>query len=161
MTFEDVPWFLRWYRYIVTCSFINLECVSVCIYMFLCLYVYLFILFICVCICLLPPAHMYLYVYIYINIWVFTSFSWQLFAGSSLGAELSWGERLSVGPAGSWLAVFALQAVFVVDRYWRTCCLWACWMWYLVGFSRWVCTCETHSGKRSIQCSCPIALWEM
>lgn len=28
----------------------------------------------------------------------------------------------------------------VVDRYCFTCCLWACWMWYLVGFSRWVCT---------------------
>lgn len=28
----------------------------------------------------------------------------------------------------------------VVDRYCLTCCLWACWMWYLVGFSRWVCT---------------------
>ncbi len=28
----------------------------------------------------------------------------------------------------------------VVDKYCFTCCLWACWMWYLVGFSRWVCT---------------------
>lgn len=28
----------------------------------------------------------------------------------------------------------------VVDRYCLTCCLWACWMWYFVGLSRWDCT---------------------
>lgn len=35
-----------------------------------------------------------------------------------------------------------LTATFpkVVDRYCFTCCLWACWMWYFVGFSKWVCT---------------------
>lgn len=28
----------------------------------------------------------------------------------------------------------------VVERYCFTCCRCACWMWYLVGFSKWVCT---------------------
>lgn len=85
------------------------------------------------------------------SLFVFTLVFWQLFVGSALGAGLRWGEWLGMDPACFWLAVLALQAVLVVDRYWRTCCLWACWMWYRVGFSRWVCTCETHSRRRSNQ----------
>lgn len=47
------------------------------------------------------------------------------------------GIPCSGGWLGQWLPTFAPK---VVDRYCLTCCLWACWMWYLVGFSRWVCT---------------------
>lgn len=47
------------------------------------------------------------------------------------------GMPCSGGWPGHWLAVLAPR---LVDKYCLTCCLWACWMWYLDGFSRWGCT---------------------
>lgn len=41
------------------------------------------------------------------------------------------------GKLTTWLACLLAK---VVERYCFTCCLCACCMWYLVGFSRWVCT---------------------
>lgn len=41
------------------------------------------------------------------------------------------------GKLRAWLACLFAR---VVERYCFTCCRWACWIWYLVGFSRWVCT---------------------
>lgn len=41
------------------------------------------------------------------------------------------------GELRTWLACLFAN---VVERYCFTWCLWACCMWYLVGFSRWVCT---------------------
>lgn len=41
------------------------------------------------------------------------------------------------GKLRTWLACLFAN---VVERYCFTCCLCACCMWYLVGFSRWVCT---------------------
>lgn len=57
-----------------------------------------------------------------------------LAVGATSGAELDWG-------AGDRDKVWGI-ALFprVVERYCFTCCLCACWMWYLVGFSKWVCT---------------------
>lgn len=48
------------------------------------------------------------------------------------------------GKLRAWLACLFAR---VVERYCFTCCRWACWMWYLVGFSRWVCTCTTQFKK--------------
>lgn len=48
------------------------------------------------------------------------------------------------GKLRAWLACLFAR---VVERYCFTCCRWACWMWYLVGFSRWVCTCMTQFKK--------------
>ncbi len=50
------------------------------------------------------------------------------------GAELDWGRGDT--PRVCVASLFPS----VVDKNCFTCCLWACWMWYLVGFSRWVCT---------------------
>lgn len=47
------------------------------------------------------------------------------------------------GKLRTWLACLFAK---VVERYCFTCCLWACCMWYLVGFSRWVCTLRTSMG---------------
>lgn len=48
------------------------------------------------------------------------------------------------GKLRAWLACLFAR---VVERYCFTCCRWACWIWYLVGFSRWVCTCVTRVRK--------------
>lgn len=47
------------------------------------------------------------------------------------------GMPCSGGWLGHWLALLPPR---LVDKYCLTCCLWACWMWYLDGFSRWGCT---------------------
>lgn len=47
------------------------------------------------------------------------------------------GMPCSGGWLGHWLTGLPPR---LVDRYCLTCCLWACWMWYLDGFSRWGCT---------------------
>lgn len=44
------------------------------------------------------------------------------------------GMPCSGGWLGHWLPFFVPR---LVDRYWRTCCLWACWRWNLPGPSRW------------------------
>lgn len=50
------------------------------------------------------------------------------------------------GKLRAWLACLFAR---VVERYCFTCCRWACWIWYLVGFSRWVCT-YTTGVKRAL-----------
>lgn len=47
------------------------------------------------------------------------------------------GMPCSGGWLGHWLPFLPPR---LVDRYCLTCCLWACWMWYLPGLSRWDCT---------------------
>ena len=58
--------------------------------------------------------------------------------------------------SGGWLGHWKLLAWLPAlpprlgDRYCLTCCLWVCWMWYLVGFSRCVCT---YIQKKTRKCA--------
>lgn len=61
------------------------------------------------------------------------------------------GMPCSGGWLGHWLAVLPPR---VVDRYCLTCCLWACWMWYLEGFSRWGCTYRSRTSALRHCCIC-------
>lgn len=57
-----------------------------------------------------------------------------LAVGAASGAELDCGTG---DTPRVWVTAMLPR---VVERYCFTCCLCACWMWYLVGFSKWVCT---------------------
>lgn len=59
-----------------------------------------------------------------------------LAVGAASGAEVDWGTG---DTPRVWVAAMLPR---VVERYCFTCCLCACWMWYLVGFSKWVWTCS-------------------
>lgn len=61
-----------------------------------------------------------------------------LAVGAASGAEVDWGTG---DTPRVWVTATLPR---VVERYCFTCCLCACWMWYLVGFSKWVWTCSVQ-----------------
>lgn len=59
------------------------------------------------------------------------------------------GMPCSGGWLGHWLTVLPPR---LVDKYCRTCCLWACWMWYLDGVSKWGCTYRSRTSALHYCC---------